>query len=196
MEYLRTYTELNTPSSRKKSTYTLLLTTSVAQCLIPLSPISLSFRSLPSVNIFVVVFSLGLLAPTFPRHCLSNRLAALHLSCLSYHPVYFGHGHPHTGHIRGLPQMYCIWVTTQWRHSYLARWRFILYLFLFTPQCVTTTAPSLSCFRNIASAFLIISVARQHSGLYKRRHKAQTIHSINDKNIIIKSCVARCVLCI
>lgn len=35
-----------------------------------------------------------------------------------------------TGHIRGLPQMYHIWVTTQWRHSYLAHWRFILYLFL------------------------------------------------------------------
>lgn len=25
---------------------------------------------------------------------LSNGLAALHLSCLSYNPVYFGHGHP------------------------------------------------------------------------------------------------------
>lgn len=83
-----------------------------------------------------------------------------------------------TGHIRGLPQMYHIWVTTQWRHSYLAHWRFILYLFLSPPQCVTTTAPSSSCFRNIASAFLIISVARQHSGLYKRLHKAQTIQYI------------------
>lgn len=101
-----------------------------------------------------------------------------------------------TGHIRSLPQIYYTWVTAQWRHSYLARWRFILYLFLFTPQCVTTTAPSSSCFRNIASAFLIISVARQHSGLYKRQHKAQTIHYINDKNITIKPCVARCVLCI
>lgn len=100
-----------------------------------------------------------------------------------------------TGHTRGLPQMYYIWVTSQWRHSYLACWRFILYLFLFTPQCVTTTAPSSSCFRIIASAFLIISVARQHSGLYKRRHKAQNIHYINVK-ILSSSLVLPAAYCV
>lgn len=69
-----------------------------AQCLIPLLPISLSFRSLPSGIIFTLVFSLGLLVPTFLWHRLSNGLAALHLNCLSYNPVYFGHGHPHRTH--------------------------------------------------------------------------------------------------
>lgn len=171
------------------------MSSSVAQCLIPLLPISLSFRSLPSGNIFVVVFSLGLLAPTCLRHRLSNGLAALHLSCLSYNPVYFGHGHPHRTHSRLAPD-----VSHLGHHSvatFIPRSLAVHSLSIsFTPQCVTTTAPSSSCFRNIASAFLIISVARQHSGLYKRRHKAQTIHYINDKNIIIKPCVARCILCI
>lgn len=76
-----------------------------AQCLIPLLPISLSFRSLPSGSVSVVVFSLGLLAPTCLRHRLSNTLAALHLSCLSYNPVYFGHGHPHRTHSRLAPDV-------------------------------------------------------------------------------------------
>lgn len=142
-----------------------------------------------------MVFSLGLLAPTCLRHRLSNGLAALHLSCLSYNPVYFGHGHPHRTHSRLAPD-----VSHLGHHSvatFIPRSLAVHSLSIsFTPQCVTTTAPSSSCFRNIASAFLIISVARQHSGLYKRRHKAQTIHYINDKNIIIKPCVARCILCI
>lgn len=76
-----------------------------AQCLIPLLPISLSFRSHPSGIVFVVVFSIGLLAPTFLWHHLSNGLADLHLSCLSYNPVYFGHGHPHRTHSQLLPQI-------------------------------------------------------------------------------------------
>lgn len=166
----------------------------MAQCLIPLLPISLSFRSLPSGNISVVIF-LGCWLLCF---CGIACLMDLPLcTCLACHIIRsISVMVSRTGHIRGLPQIYCIWVTSQERHSYLARWRFILYLFLFTPQCVTTTTPSSSCFRNIASAFLIISVARQHSGLYKRQHKAQTIHYINDKNIIIKPCAARCVLCI
>lgn len=52
-----------------------------------------------------MVFSLGLLAPTCLWHRLSNGLAALHLSCLSYNPVYFGHGHPHRTHSRLAPDI-------------------------------------------------------------------------------------------
>lgn len=124
-----------------------------------------------------MVFSLGLLAPTCLRHRLCNGLASLHLSCLSYNPVYFGHGHPHRTHSRLAPD-----VSHLGHHSvatFIPRSLAVHSLSIsFTPQCVTTTAPSSSCFRNIASAFLIISVARQHSGLYKRLHKAQTIHYI------------------
>lgn len=40
-----------------------------------------------------------------------------------------------TGHIRGLPQIYYIWVTSQWRHSYLAHWRFTLSISFHLSMC-------------------------------------------------------------
>jgi len=89
---------------REKSTYTLLPTVRGAVSYTSFTDIIILSKS--SIRqLFTVVFSFGLLAPTFLWHRLSNGLAALHLSCLSYNPVYFGHGHLHRTHSRLAPDL-------------------------------------------------------------------------------------------
>lgn len=83
----RPYTDLINPHRAKVDIH-LASVFRGAQCFIPLLPISLSFRSLPSGIGSTVIF--------FSWAVDSNPLVALHLLVVSFGLLLFGHGHTHT----------------------------------------------------------------------------------------------------
>lgn len=117
-----------------------------AQCFIPLLPISLSLRSLPSGIGSTVVFLFWAVD--------SNPLAALHLLFISSGLLQFGHGHTHTDTlaasyprlISGLPPSGDI---------HTSRTDGSVSTSFFSPLNVSLSRlnTASSCFRNIALAF-------------------------------------------